>query len=373
MPATVSALLEVVDEPLAVLDGQGCVRECNDALLGLLGRSREAVEARPYPELVDAGERPRAKATLRRLRRGDSVDGLALRLHAGDRERRAVVISARPLRDGSGGVAGALVVHRPSSVETGGGRTAAARELAACHRDLGAVRQELQTFVHSVSHDLRRPLRVVNGFVQALEEDYGDHFPEGAHDFLGRIRQGTRCMAQLLDALLDLSRVSGRPLQRESVDLAELTRSVAEEVARAEPQCRVEWRVEDPLPVEADPGLLRILMHNLLENAWKYAGNQPEARVEVGCKRLNGRVVHYVRDNGPGFEPGEAEHLFAPFQRLHCQGGEGSGIGLAIVQRIVHRHQGQVWAEGVPGKGATFYFTLGGEDEHGPTQLSLLE
>ena len=373
MPASVSALLDVVDEPLAVLDDHGGVYQCNDGLLGLLGAQHEEVVGRPYPELVDADDRPVASAVVRRLRRGDRVDGVTVAVRGDGGRRRTVRLSARPLRDGEGRVSGALAVHRPSAAGPEAHRDIAERELAAREHELEVVRQELQTFVHSVSHDLRRPLRVVNGFVEALQEDYGETLPAGAHDFLRRVREGTRCMAHLLDALLDLSRVSGRPLRRERVDLAATARQVAGELRQAMPENRVECRVEGPLPAKADPGLLRILFHNLLENAWKYATGEDPARVEVGCKRLNGRPVYYVRDNGPGFAPREADLLFAPFQRLHCGTGEGSGIGLAIAQRIVHRHEGQIWAEGAPGRGAAFYFTLGSEKQAEPMQLSLLE
>ena len=378
MTEALASLLDVADEPLAVLDPEGRVRDCNGALLELLHSPREGVQVRSYADLVDPDDRPVVTTALRRLRAGDGVDGVRVAFRAGEDERRLVSLSARPLYDPEGRPAGALAAHREAPVaavreRSGGYRSDLERELAQRTRELETVRQELQTFVHSVSHDLRRPLRVVNGFVQALEEDYGADLPGEAHDFLQRIHQGTECMSELLNALLDLSRVSGRSLHREPVDLAEMANAVATEVAQADPEAVVAWQAAGPLPDEGDPGLLRILLHNLLENAWKYAGHRPGARVEMGCKRLNGWTVYYVHDNGPGFEPGEAEQLFAPFQRFQCGESEGSGIGLAVVQRIVHRHGGEVWAEAAPGQGATFYFTLGAESEDRPTQLSLLE
>ncbi|MCI0343591.1 MAG: ATP-binding protein [Planctomycetales bacterium] len=227
--------------------------------------------------------------------------------------------------------------------------------------ELEQVNRELESFSYSVSHDLRAPLRAVDGFSAALVEDLGDSLPEGARADLTRIREGTLRMRELIDALLDLARVTQAELRRERVDLSALARSVAEEVReRAAPGAPpVRPEVAPELAADGDPRLLRLLLQNLLGNAWKFSARVPTPRVEFAAEIRDGETVYHVRDNGAGFDMAQAGRLFAPFQRLHApEEYPGTGVGLATVKRIVVRHGGRVWAEGAPGRGATFYFTL---------------
>jgi light-regulated signal transduction histidine kinase (bacteriophytochrome) len=224
---------------------------------------------------------------------------------------------------------------------------------------LEAVNKELEAFSYSVSHDLRAPLRGIDGFSQALLEDYHDKLDEEGRHYLQRVRHGAQRMGQLIDDLLRLSRVSRAEVIRQRVDLSDLSRRILRELAEAHPERSAQVTVASGLTVEADPRLLAIALENLLANAWKFTAPRPEAVIEVGKDEVEGEPVFWVRDNGAGFDMAYVSKLFSAFQRLHSsEQFEGTGIGLAIVHRIIRRHGGRIWAEGRPGEGATFRFTL---------------
>jgi PAS domain S-box-containing protein len=225
---------------------------------------------------------------------------------------------------------------------------------------LEAANRELETFSYSVSHDLRAPLRSIDGFSQALLEDCGDRLDTPGQDFLQRIRGATRRMSELIDALLGLSRVTRTELQREPIDLSAMAAAVIAELRRQEPARRVDVVIAPALRATGDSRLLRVVMENLLGNAWKFSAKKPQAYLEFGGQtELDGTPVFFVRDNGAGFDPKYADKLFGAFQRLHRMSEfPGTGIGLATVQRVIHRHGGRVWAEGEVDQGAIFYFTL---------------
>jgi light-regulated signal transduction histidine kinase (bacteriophytochrome) len=226
-------------------------------------------------------------------------------------------------------------------------------------RELAAVNRELETFSYSVSHDLRAPLRGIDGFSQALLEEYGDRLDATGHDYLRRVRSAAQRMAELIDDLLDLSRVTRREMRREFVNLSALARAVVDQLQRSEPGRRVEVAVVPGLVATGDPHLVRVLLENLLGNAWKFTSREAHARIEFGARDDGPAPVYFVRDNGVGFDMAYAGKLFGAFQRLHGMAEfPGTGIGLATVQRIVHRHGGRVWVEAEPGKGAVFFFTL---------------
>jgi light-regulated signal transduction histidine kinase (bacteriophytochrome) len=227
---------------------------------------------------------------------------------------------------------------------------------------LEAANKELEAFSYSVSHDLRAPLRAVDGFSQAVLEDYGPQLPEECRQDLQTIRNGAQKMGQLIDDLLTFSRLSRLPLSKRTVDTSKLVRSVLGDLNHQRQGRQVDVRIADLPPCQADPALLKQVWINLLSNALKYTGKRDDALVEIGCGQDKGQNVFFVRDNGTGFDMQYAHKLFGVFQRLHrAEDYEGTGVGLAIVQRVIHRHGGRVWAESKLNCGATFYFTLDGE------------
>jgi signal transduction histidine kinase len=291
----------------------------------------------------------------------------ALRAHAETSQVPVVLLSARAGEE-------ALL----EGLETGADdylvKPFAARELLArvqTHLDLARLRREwsqeleranneLEAFSYSVSHDLRAPLRAIDGFSQALLVDYAEKLDEPGRDYLQRVRAATKRMTQLIDDLLSLSKITRTALKRERVDLTDLARKVLTELGGRDPQRKIDTRVADGLVVQADARLVTVMLENLLGNAWKFTSKEPAATIEVGKDTRNGETVYFIKDNGAGFAMEHATKLFAPFQRLHAASDfEGTGIGLATVNRVVARHGGHVWAEAKPGQGATFLFTLG--------------
>lgn len=230
--------------------------------------------------------------------------------------------------------------------------------------ELEAVNKELEAFSYSVSHDLRAPLRSIDGFSQALLEDCHDQLNANGQDYLRRIRAATQRMGQLIDDLLNLSRVTRSEMYLEPVDLSLLASSICTELQQSQPERQVEFVIQTGLLAQGDIRLLRVLLVNLLNNAWKFTSKHTQARIEFRVsKSESGVPVYFVRDDGAGFDMTYTHKLFGPFQRLHnMRDFPGNGIGLATVQRIVHRHGGRVWAEGEVERGATFYFTLVAEE-----------
>lgn len=225
---------------------------------------------------------------------------------------------------------------------------------------LAGANRELEAFSYAVSHDLRAPLRSVDGFSRILVEDHSQGLPDDARAVLDRIRATSQRMGDLIDALLRLSRITRSEPQLERTDLSAIARELAASLSASDPQRIVTFDVTDGLVVDGEPRLLSAMLDNLLRNAWKFTAPKPSARIEVGVERRDRRRVYFVRDDGIGFDPSLADRLFAPFQRLHDpREFEGHGVGLATVKRIVGVHGGSVWGEGRPGEGATIFFTLG--------------
>jgi PAS domain S-box-containing protein len=226
---------------------------------------------------------------------------------------------------------------------------------------LAAANKELEAFSYSVSHDLRAPLRAMDGFSQAVEEDFGPQLPEEGRRYLRTIREGAQKMGTLIDDLLTFSRLSRQPLSTRAVNTGSLVQGVLEEMQAHHPEHAVEIHLGKLPSCQGDPALLKQVWVNLLSNAFKYSRNRHPAVIEIGCRTTETESIYYVRDNGTGFDMRYAHKLFGVFQRLHrAEDFEGTGVGLAIVQRVVHRHGGRVWAEAEPDRGATFYFTLNG-------------
>ncbi|MBW8847060.1 MAG: hypothetical protein JF607_19000 [Burkholderiales bacterium] len=219
---------------------------------------------------------------------------------------------------------------------------------------------EHESFSYTVSHDLRAPLRVVEGFARILKEDYGARLDRVGNDHLDRVMSAAARMNSMIDALLSLSQLSTRPLARQPVNLSQQAGYVMEELKRSAPQRELVLEIEPDLIVQGDPTLLRMVLENLLGNAWKYSAKTDCAEIRFACTEQGGRRVFVVSDNGAGFDMRFAERLFGVFQRLHSASDfQGTGVGLALVRRIIRRHGGDIWAESAVGEGARFYFTLG--------------
>jgi PAS domain S-box-containing protein len=233
------------------------------------------------------------------------------------------------------------------------------RRVAERTAELERANKELESFSYSVSHDLRGPLRAIGGFSQALLADYSDRVDDRGKDYLRRVHAASGRMADLIDALLSLARINRSGMSKQQLDLTGMARSIGVELRNADPTRNVVFTVQDSLTAEGDPHLMRIVLENLLGNAWKFTAKQPNPTIEFGRTERAGESVFFVRDNGVGFDMAYRHKLFDAFQRLHGRDEfEGTGIGLATVQRIIHRHGGRIWAEAEVGKGATFYFAI---------------
>jgi len=233
------------------------------------------------------------------------------------------------------------------------------RQVAELSCQLAAAQRELETFSYSISHDLQAPLRHINGFSQALLDDYVDSLDHEAREYLSRISQAAGKMSQLIEAIQQLSRVARSELSRQPVNLSVAAQVIALELKHGAPRRQVEFTIQEGVSGDADPRLARQLLEILIGNAWKFSSKKESASIEFGASQQNGETVYFVKDNGVGFDMSYADKLFSIFHRLHrADEFEGTGVGLAIARRIVGRHGGRIWAESAPERGATFYFTL---------------
>jgi signal transduction histidine kinase len=272
-----------------------------------------------------------------------------------DGSRFPAVVSVTALRDAKDGIIGYLLIGTDNTAR----RQAAFVQIERSNQELAALNEELKAFSYSVSHDLRAPLRSMDGFSQLLIEDYGDKLDEEGKDALQRIRAASQRMGALIDDLLRLSHVTRAELSLKRVDLSAMAHEIADAMDREQPGRPVQWAIEAGLSIRADPALMRIAMQNLLQNAGKFTGRTDRPVIRVGVLERDARKVYFVADNGVGFDMAHAAKLFSAFQRLHHVGDfPGTGIGLAIVRRIIRRHGGEIWAEAKEGVGATFYFSL---------------
>lgn len=352
----------------ALLDTAGNIVDANPALEQILGRSQTEMLGKPLASMMDADEDPRNTAQMDAILDDEGQVIRSMRsLRRLDGEVRHVQLTVAPvpgdpdrdiarlvqMEDVSGRVRAEAAVKSLN-------RTLEAR-VAARTRELSEANRELESFAYSVSHDLRAPLRAIEGFSRILGERYGGTMDDTGRDYLGRVRKATARMAELIDALLKLSRISRTGLVVADVDLSALAEEVAASLVDADPQRIVDVRVQAGMHARGDRALLLTLLDNLMGNAWKFTRDTPGAFIEVGGEAGKlGVSTWFVRDNGAGFDAGYSDKLFRPFQRLHSQDAfPGHGIGLASVKRIIERHGGEISAEGAVGQGATFRFTLG--------------
>lgn len=366
-------LLEAVMDSLPVgvwlMDSQGRISRSNPAATRIWAGARY-VGIEQFGEYkawwADSGReiRPEEWAAARAFSKGETSINEKIVIQCFDGSRRTILNSAVPLFDAEGRISGAVMVNQDiDSLERAQleirqlneGLERRVRERTAA---LEASNRELEAFSYSVSHDLRAPLRGIDGFAHILAEDYGSRLDDTARGHLERIRKASQRLSQTIDDMIELARITRMPLHRREVDLSSMARTVLLELSQHS-RHRPEIVIAEAVTAQADPTLLRIVLENLLDNAWKFTSRTEPARIEFGVREIDGERAYFVRDNGVGFDPAYVDKLFQPFQRLHRPDEfAGTGIGLATVQRIVQRHGGRVRAEGSPGAGAAIYFTL---------------
>ena len=363
-----SVTLSSIADAVIATDENGLINFMNPTAEALTGW-RAAEAARKPLEIVfrivdeepGAAAGPEGHATQNDYTVLESREGL----------RRPIDHNRSPIRDRSGNVTGEVIVFHDATE-----RKSAEERIRVLNEDLEQrvaertaqledANRELEAFSYSVSHDLRAPLRAVDGFSRILIEDFGSVIPDEPRDYLLSVRDNTKQMSRLIDDLLNFSRLSRQPLRKEIVNVSQIARAAMEALASEQQGRRIEVTIQDLPNCEADPALLRQVFVNLLSNALKYTRGRDTTAIEVGWQSVEdepGGWVCFVKDNGVGFDMKYGHKLFGVFQRLHlAEDYEGTGVGLAIVQRIVSRHGGRIWAEGERDKGAIFYFTLGAE------------
>ena len=357
------SLLEASLDPLVTIDAKGKITDVNAATEKVTGRRRGELISTDFSDYFT--EPDKARAGYQKVFREGSVMDYALEIRHLNGHITPVLYNAAVYRDEAGTVIGVFAAARDitelNKAEQEIQKLNRALEARVVERtaQLEAANRELEAFSYSVSHDLRSPLRSIVGFSQALWEDYADKLDADGIDSLKRIVSATQRMGQLIDDLLNLSRVTRTEMKHEQVDLSIIASRAAARLKDSEQERQVEFVIADGLVAEGDERLLNIVLENLISNAWKFTGNSPHAVIEFGMTRHDGKPEYFVKDNGAGFDMAYADKLFSPFQRLHSSKEyPGTGIGLATVKRIINRHGGRVRITGEPGKGTVVYFTL---------------
>jgi PAS domain S-box-containing protein len=357
-----AAIVESSGDAIIGSSLDGLVRTWNKGAESLFGYTAEETIGRPISLLLPPErqkEREEERALIARLATGEPVAPFETVRWRKDGSDVDVSVTISPIRDTAGGLVGASLAARDIS-----DWKRAEAEVLRARESAEAANRELEAFSYSVAHDLRAPLRGIDGFSNVLLEDYGSALDAQGQHYLQRVREAAQRMGRLIDSLLALGHVSRVGIRTQRVDLSELARATAARLKEAQPERVVEFTIGEGLTEMGDSALLGAAIENLLSNAWKFTRNRPEARIEFGADEAAGQTAYFVRDNGAGFDMAFASKLFGVFQRLHApREFEGTGIGLATVQRIVRRHGGRVWAEGKVGQGACFHFTIGDSEE----------
>ncbi|MGA3172374.1 MAG: PAS domain S-box protein [Chthoniobacteraceae bacterium] len=368
--ARLVAIVESSADAIIGKDLRGIVTTWNGGAEKIFGYTADEMLGQSIMRLIPTERWHEEEEILDKISRGESIRHFETVRVRKDGSEIDIAVTVSAIKDGEGRIIGASKVARDitqrKKAEETIRRLNAELEQRVVERtsQLEAANHELEAFSYSVSHDLRAPLRAIDGFSQAVIEDYGPQLPDEGRRYLKTIRDGAQQMGMLIDDLLTFSRLSRAPLDRLQVDTAQLVTHIIDDLHQEREGRRIDIRIGDLPPCNADQTLLRQVWINLLSNAFKYTRNRDPAIVEIGCEPSGEGSVYFVRDNGAGFDMRYAGKLFGVFQRLHrSEEYEGTGVGLALVQRILHRHGGQVWADAAPDRGATFFFTVEKEPE----------
>ena len=348
-----------VPDLIAILDRQHRIVRINKAMANRLGLTPEQCIGLPCYEAVHGLSHP-AEFCVHALTCQDGQEHVA-EVHE-PRLGGDFIVSTTPLCDAQGQLIGSVHVARDITERKRAEEALreSQKQVAQHAAELEVVNRELEAFSSTVSNDLKNPLRSIQGFAQAIAEDYQDKLDDEGKDFLRRITSAGERMTQLIDSMLAMSRLTSRDLLSRSVNLSSFAGMIAYEVTKNEPGRRVEFVIAKEVKVQGDADMLEVVMRNLFDNAWKFTGKHKSAKIEFGIRPMDGQTVYFVQDDGAGFDMEFADKLFMPFKRLHSASEfPGLGMGLATARKIISKHGGKIWAEGAPGKGATFYFTLG--------------
>ncbi len=380
--------LRSIGDGVIATDAKGMITFMNPVAEELMGWKLEEVRQKNLTEvfnIVNCETRKQVENPVTRVIREGVIVGLANHTVLISRDGKEVSIhdSAAPIRDDKGNIIGVILVFSDITE-----RENTQKALKHANAELEAANRELESFIYSVSHDLRAPLRTVSEFARILMEDYSDNLNEEGKNYLIRVGKGAGKMNRLIEDLLYLSRITRQDLVRSDINMEKIAERIVTELRDASRDRRVEVEIQPSLKAHADPRLMEVALSNIIGNAWKFTSKTEKARIAFGAvdsplriaecpisgesagtgglrdetaiEQIKGKTVYYVKDNGAGFDQNHAEKMFWPFQRLHTEREfEGMGIGLTIVERVIRRHGGKIWAEGEPGKGATVYFTVG--------------
>ena len=360
------AMLDAAPDAMVGVRPDGVIVMANIRTEALFGYERSELLGQPVELLMPGGLRDtypsHRDGELREPRTRPMGEGLDLEGRRSDGSSFPAEISLSSIETEHGFLALAAIQDVTDRKQAAAEMREARETADRAARELRRTNEELEAFNYAVAHDLRAPLRAIDGFCQALVDDHGDTLDESARGHLDRVRRNVQWMAEMIDGLLGLSRLLRSSLDLTDVDLSALVSETTATLRAAEPDRRVELVIEPGVSAHADAHLLRLLIGNLVENAWKFTAPHERARIEFGVMDRDGRRVFFVRDDGVGFDSRYADKLFGPFQRLHrAEDFPGSGIGLATVDRIVRRHGGEIWGESELERGTTFSFTLGDE------------
>jgi PAS domain S-box-containing protein len=356
-----AAIVNSSDDAIVGKTPDGTITSWNPSAARIYGYPAAEIIGQPMEILCPPDRVGEIREILETISRGERVVHFETERRRKDGTSFPASVTVSPIYDEQGRLVGASSIARDLTEQY---QLRSVGEFRSQAADADQARQSLQTFTHSVSHDLRAPLRAMSGFSQCLLDEYGGVLGDVGRGYAGRIQAAGDQMATLIDALGRLSKVMQAEVHLEAVDLGAVAAGIAGDLQRDEPERSVDFVIERPVQAQADHALIRTALRDLLENAWKFTAPKDEASIEFGTTPTeDGTVCCYVRDNGVGFDPAYAGQLFQPFRRLHPAGDfPGTGVGLASVGQIVQRHGGRVWARGAVGEGATFYFTLGAEE-----------